>query len=181
MNSVFIACSLDGFIADKNGSVAWLDTIEYPKDDDMGYGEFMSRVDALIMGRKTFETVCGFDVEWPYTKPVFVLSNSLASVPDAYKGKAFLVKGPLKEILADLRSKGLKNLYIDGGNTIQSFLEEDLIDEMIITTIPVLLGDGISLFGKRNESLIFEISNSQTYGRTISQVTYLRKPGRVGE
>lgn len=71
-NSVFIATSLDGFIADKNGGIDWLHSLPNPDNDDMGYGAFMTQIDALIMSRKTFETVCGFDMDWPYTKPVFV-------------------------------------------------------------------------------------------------------------
>ncbi len=138
-NKVFIATSLDGYIADKNGEIDWLHSIPNPDNLDLGYGEFTSQIDALVMGRTTFETVCGFDMEWPYEKPVFVLSNSLNTIPDEYKGKVELVKGDLKKVIEEIHSKGFNNLYIDGGKTIQSFLKEDLIDEMIITIIPYLL------------------------------------------
>ncbi len=100
------------------------------------------------MGRATFETVCGFDIEWPYDKTVFVLSNSLTHIPEKYKGKVELVKGSLSEILKEIHNRGYYNLYIDGGKTIQSFLKEDLIDEMIITIIPYLLGAGTTLFSE---------------------------------
>jgi len=180
MNAVFIACSLDGYIADKNGSVSWLDSIEYPKDDDMGYGEFMARVDALVMGRKSFETVCGFDVEWPYDKPVFVLSNTMGSVPEKYADKAYPVNGAIQDILDSLHKKGFLNLYIDGGKTIQSFLKEDLIDEMTITTIPLLLGEGTSLFGQLNDPQIFRCSESKVYLENIPQMKYVRdRKGKV--
>lgn len=76
-NSVFIATSLDGFIADKNGRIDWLHSIPNPENDDMGYVKFEEKIDALVIGRGTFETVLGFDVDWPYHKPVFVLSNKL--------------------------------------------------------------------------------------------------------
>jgi len=76
-NSVFIATSLDGYIADRNGKIDWLNTIPNPDNNDMGYTEFTKGIDALLMGRKTFETVLGFDGDWPYNKPVFVLSNKL--------------------------------------------------------------------------------------------------------
>ena len=91
-NSVFIATSLDGYIADKNGGIYWLHSTPNPDNDDLGYGTFMTQIDALVIGRTTFETVCGFDMDWPYTKPVFVLSNSMTSIPKEYKEKAVLVK-----------------------------------------------------------------------------------------
>ena len=94
-NSVFIATSLDGYIADKNDGIDWLNSVPNPDNDDMGYLEFSNRIDALVMGRKTFETVLGFDVDWPYDKPVFVLSNKLKEIPESHKDKAYLVRGTL--------------------------------------------------------------------------------------
>ncbi len=139
-NSVFIATSLDGYIADKNGGIDWLHSIPNPDNIDMGYGEFISQIDALVMGRTTFETICGFDMDWPYEKPLFVLSNTLKEIPKDYKDKAYLIKGTLTEILEQIHQKGCHRLYIDGGTTIQEFLKEDLIDNLVITTIPILLG-----------------------------------------
>ena len=136
-NSLFIATSLDGYIADKNGGIDWLNTVPNPDLEDMGYSNFIRRIDALVMGRTTFETVCAFDIDWPYTKPVYVLSNTLIEIPENYQGKAFLKKGSLTDILHDIHQQGHHRLYIDGGATIQSFLKEDLIDEMILTTIPI--------------------------------------------
>ena len=92
-NSVYIGVSLDGYIADKDGGLDWLDFIPNPEGSDMGYYEFMSGIDALVMGRNTFEVVDGFDIDWPYKKPVFVLSNSLTEVPEKYKGKVYLLGG----------------------------------------------------------------------------------------
>ncbi len=155
-NSVFIATSLDGYIADKEGGIDYLNSIPNPKGDDMGYSQFIARIDAIVMGRTTFETVCSFDMEWPYTIPVFVLSNRLTEIPAPYKGKAYLAKGPLTEVLSGINEQGFNKLYIDGGKTIQSFLQEDLIDEMVITTIPVLLGGGFSLFGELANPLPFK-------------------------
>ena len=151
-NKVFIATSLDGYIADSNGKIEWLLSIPNPENDDMGYNEFISQIDALIMGRNTFEVVCGFD-KWYYEKHVFVLSDSMTEIPVKFRDKASLVKGNLKDILAEIHEKGYHRLYIDGGKTIQSFLKEDLIHEMTITLIPYLLGGGISLFGDLSETL----------------------------
>ncbi len=174
-NIVFIATSIDGYIADKHGGIDWLHAIPNPDGDDIGYVAFTKDIDALVMGRTTFETVCGFDMDWPYTKPVFVLSSSLNVIPEAYEGKAFLVKGSLKEILEQIHNKGYHRLYIDGGSTISSFLKEDLIDEMIITTIPIVLGGGFPLFSDLPDRLEFELVSSKTYLNQITQIHYRRK------
>ena len=174
-NKVFIATSLDGYIADKDGGIDWLHAIPNPDNIDMGYHAFTSHIDALVMGRSTFETVCGFDIDWPYKKPVFVLSNSMSSIPDEYKDNARLVKGTLNEILENLHQNGFIRLYIDGGKTIQSFLKEDLIDEMIITIIPTLLGGGIPLFGELANPLDFECVESKIYLGKIVQNHFVRR------
>ena len=174
-NKVFIATSLDGFIADKNGDIEWLHSIPNPDGSDMGYGAFFSQIDALVMGRTTFETVCGFDMDWPYEKPVFVLSNTLTNVPDEYKGKAEIVNGTLIEILTKIYSKGCYQLYIDGGKTIQSVLKEDLIDEMTITIIPYLLGGGTPLFTETPKRLAFECVESKIYLDKVVQNYFVRK------
>jgi dihydrofolate reductase len=174
-NSVFIATSIDGFITDPNGGIEWLHTIPNPDNDDMGYVEFTKTIDALVMGRKTFETICGFNIDWPYEKPVFVLSNTLKEIPNSHQGKAFLVQGPLTEILGHIHNKGFHRLYIDGGTTIQNFLKEDLIDELIISTIPVLLGGGSPLFTKLPNTLKFELMGTKTYLSQITQTHYKRQ------
>ena len=174
-NKVFIATSIDGYIADKNGSIDWLHTIPNPDNIDMGYGEFTSQIDALVMGRTTFETVCGFDMDWPYQKPVFVLSNSLKHIHKEYEGKAELVNGTLSEILKKINKKGCYRLYIDGGRTIQSFLKEDLIDEMTVTIIPYLLGEGIPLFTELPSRLEFECVDSKIYLDKVVQNHFVRR------
>lgn len=176
-NSVFIGTSLDGYIADENGGLAFLDSIPIPEHLDMGYGEFTSQIDAYVMGRNTFETVCRFDMEWPFQKPVFVLSNTLTEIPEKYNQKAHLVKGSLQEILGQIHQKGFNRLYIDGGVTIQNFLKEDLIDNMIITVIPILLGGGIPLFSELPKALEFECTGSTVYLNKIVQNHFRRVRG----
>ena len=174
-NIVFIATSLDGYIADKDGGVDWLHSIPNPENLDMGYVELNDRIDALVMGRKTFEKVCSFDCDWPYSKPVFVLSNSMKSIPDGYKGKVESIKGSLSEVMESIHQKGYKHLYVDGGVTVQSFLNEDLIDEMIITVIPILLGGGIRLFGELPIQMEFEHVKTEVFLSAIVQNHYRRK------
>ena len=174
-NIVFIAKSLDGFIAGKNGELDWLHSIPNPENDDMGYKRLMDDIDAIIMGRTTFETVCGFGIEWPYTKHVFVLSNTLKTVPDSLVGKVTLLKGTPQEILNNINEKRFFKLYIDGGSTIQNFLKEDLIDELRITTIPILLGGGFPLFGDLVKPLDFEHIESHLFLNQVVQNHYKRK------
>lgn len=174
-NVVFIATSLDGYIADKNGGVDWLHTIPNPEGNDMGYAKHIASIDALVMGRNTLDMVLSFGIDWPYSKPVFVLSNTMTSVPDGYEDKVFLINGPLKEVLEKIHAKGFVNLYIDGGVTIQNFLKEDLIDEMIITTIPVLLGGGSPLFGDLEAPLHFKLVKSDTFLDAIVQNHFIRE------
>ena len=180
-NSVFIATSLDGFIADKNGGIDWLHSIPNLDHIDMGYAEFTSGIDAIVMGRTTFETVCGFDIDWPYEKPVFVLSHTLEQLPDELNGKAFLIKGSLNEIVEQIHQKGYYRLYIDGGKTIQGFLKEDLIEEMIITIIPTLLGGGAPLFSNLTNPMEFECTQSTVYLEKIVQNHFRRTRKKTSE
>jgi len=173
-NIVFIATSLDGYIADKNDGLDWLHSVPNPDNIDMGFSSLMERVDALVMGRNTLDIVLSFGVEWPYSKPVFVLSNTMTKVPEGYEDKVFLVNGELSDIVQNLREQGYNDLYIDGGKTIQSFLKQGLIDELNITTIPVLLGGGAPLFGELDTMQSFRLVKSQTFLNAVVQTTYQR-------
>ncbi|WDE02300.1 dihydrofolate reductase family protein [Thalassomonas actiniarum] len=174
-NIVYIATSLDGYIADKNNQIGWLHEIPNPEGDDLGFNDFIDNIDALVMGRNTLEMVLSFDCDWPYSKPVFVLSNTMTQVPPGYEEKVFLVKGELKAIVKDLNEQGFNNLYIDGGVTIQNFLKEDMIDELIITTIPVLLGGGIPLFADLPSPLKFIHVKAQRYLNCLVQNYFIRQ------
>jgi dihydrofolate reductase len=175
-NTVYIATSLDGYIAREDGSIDWLTELPNPDKSDYGFSVFLDRIDGMIMGRKSFEAVLEFK-EWPYVKPVpvFVLSNTLDKLPPNLPVKVEIVRGELKKIVEWLKQKGINNLYIDGGKTIQSFLKEDLIDEMIITRIPVLLGSGVLLFGKNSLELTFVHTGSEVLNNMLVRSKYLRK------
>ena len=172
-NKVFIATSLDGCIADKNGGIDWLHNIPNPDNLDMGYNNFMKGIDAIVMGKNTFETVCGFNIDWPYAVPVFVLSNSLQNIPEKFKDKAKLVNGDLTEIIAQINASGYQNLYIDGGKTIQSFLNKNLINEIIVTIIPIILGGGIPLFSNINNMIHFKCVHTVLFSNHIVQNHYV--------
>lgn len=172
---MFIARSLDGYITDRNGGLDWLSSTPNPENLDFGYEKFMKNIDALVMGRISFETVCAFDCEWPYKKPVFVISKTLNAVPEEYIDKVEIVKGSVTEIIEFIHQKGYSRLYIDGGATVQSFLKADLIDELIITTIPVLLGGGTPLFTDLPEEMEFEHLESTVFLNALVQDCYRRK------
>ena len=174
-NIVFVGRSLDGYIAGKNGELEWLDSIPNPENNPMGYDSLMQEIDAIVMGKTTFDVVCNFGGKWPYKKHVFVLSNSLKTIPIPLNNKVTLLKGSPQEVLDAIHKKGFFTLYIDGGRTIQSFLKEDLIDELRITTIPILLGGGFSLFGDLPEPLKFEHKDSKVFLKQLVQDSYRRK------
>ena len=173
-NIVYIATSRDGFIATKDGDIDWLLEIPNPDNSDYGFAEFIDSIDALVMGRNTYEKVLSFGIEWPYSKKVFVLSNTLKSVDSTVEGKVEIVKGELKEVVKNLNEAGYEKLYIDGGKTIQSFLREDMIDEMIISKIPKTLGEGISLFENNNHETKFKLDTSKNYSNGIVKDHYIK-------
>jgi dihydrofolate reductase len=142
--SVFIGTSVDGFIARANGS---FDFLPAGGGEPHGYDEFMAGVDALVIGRKTFETVLAF-AAWPYgRKRVVVLSSRPIDLSAVRDGVVEQMAGPPVEIVSKLAATGAHHLYVDGGITIQRFLRAGLIQRLIITRVPVLIGDGIPLFG----------------------------------
>jgi dihydrofolate reductase len=178
-NYVYIATSLDGFIATSEGGLDWLEEIPNPEKSDYGFAEFMSGIDAIVMGRKTFEKVLtsGF---WPYNKLVYVLSKSGVKVPKEFENKVEVVNANPKIVVDQLNKFGHQNLYIDGGITIQSFLEEDLIDEMIITRIPVLLGEGIPLFGRLSQRRHFSHKKTEVVNNMLVKSHYSRREPNEG-
>lgn len=173
-NLVFIATSLDGFIAAPDGGLDWLQSVPAPDGDDGGFAAFMKRVDAMVMGRVTFETVVGFGAGWHYPTPGLILSSTMTQAPQRFQDHVRFANGSPREIVALASRLGYKNLYIDGGKTIQRFLNDDLIDEIIITEIPILLGGGSRLFGELEHSLMFELVGTEIVQGQLLQKRYRR-------
>lgn len=170
---VYIGTSLDGFIARKNGDIEWL--VQFASNEAIhAYKEFISRIDAIVIGRGTFEKVLSFP-EWPYEKPVFVLSNSINQVPEIVKEKVTILSMRPGELLSYLSGKGFSNIYVDGGKVIQDFLKEDLVDELIISKVPVLLGSGIPLFGHIDIDLQFTHLRTSIQANGLVRSYYERK------
>ena len=173
MNYVYIATSIDGYIATNDGGIEWLHEQPNPTGSDYGYSEFTNNIDALVMGKNTFEKVRTFG-EWPYKKKVFVLSSKLTDVPSELLGKIEFISGETNEVLEAINSQGFDNLYIDGGKVVQEFLSNDLIDELIVTRLPILLGKGIPLFGELAEPLRFTHKNTVIYDNALVKSHYVR-------
>lgn len=173
--SVFIATSLDGFIARRNGDIDWL-TAGDPTSEDFGYRAFFDTVDTLVMGRGTFEKVLTFEA-WPYgDRRVVVLSTRGAAVPPeraAHVAVTALAPAPL---VRQLELDGARHVYVDGGRTIQSFLRAGLVDELTITVLPVLLGDGLPLFGPLDADLRLVHTGTHAFPNGYVQSRY-RLPG----
>src|SRR3954467_8429311 len=167
--SVFVGTSLDGFIARQNGE---LDFLSAGGEEPHGYEEFMATVDALVIGRKTYETVLAFDT-WPYgEKPVFVLSTrALAAAPPGSMVER--LSGAPADIVSRLAARGIGHIYVDGGITIQRFLQAGLIQRLIITRVPVLIGAGIPLFGELQRDIVVTHVATRQYASGLVQSEYV--------
>ena len=170
--TVYIGTSLDGFIARKDGDIDWLTKFASKEVFD-SYNEFITRIDAFVIGRNTFEKVLDFPA-WPYPKSVFVLSTSIKQVPIKARGKVTLLAMKPGELLDHLQQEGFSRVYIDGGKVIQDFLQADLIDELIISKVPVLIGTGIPLFGDLTSDLAFNHLRTETYSNGLVRSFYER-------
>jgi dihydrofolate reductase len=170
MVSVFIGTSLDGFIARHNGEYDFL-----PADggEPHGYDEFIATVDALVIGRKTFETVLAFP-EWPYgDRQVIVLSSRRPlDFSTVRGGRVEQMSGNPAEIIARLAARGFKHFYVDGGLTVQGFLRAGLVQRITITRVPVLIGDGIPLFGSLPHDVQLRHIATQSYASGLVKSEY---------
>jgi len=167
---VFIATSLDGYIARPDGRIDWLEMPGF-EGEDYGYSDFIAGIDGLIMGRATYETVLGFG-DWPYDKPVWVLSHSLRAIPERLAGKLRLLDASPREALAEAEAAGWANAYVDGGRLIQSFLADGLIDELVISRLPILLGAGRPLFGALTADLRLSHAETRAFASGLVQSRY---------
>jgi dihydrofolate reductase len=167
--SVFVGTSVDGFIARLDDRLDFL-----PPDggEPHGYNEFFASVDALVIGRRTFETVRTFP-EWPYgSKRVIVLSGRQIDVSGMPEGRVEQMRGTPEEIVARLVASGIQHVYLDGGVTIQRFLSAGLVDRLTITRVPVLIGEGIPLFGRLPRDLRLRHIATQAYPGGLVKTEY---------
>jgi len=169
---VYVAVSLDGFIARPDGDIEWLH--QWPDiGDDYGYGAFVQSVDGLIIGRGTFEKVLSFGT-WPYEKPVVVLSRTLdpEAIPPDRGDRVRIMDLTPEAVLDVLRREGWQRAYVDGGELIQSFLVSDLIADLTITRIPILIGAGRPLFGHLPQDIMLTHLETTSYPSGFVQSRY---------
>ncbi len=165
--SVYIAMSIDGYIARKDGGLDWLE-YGHVGDEDYGFKKFINSIDALILGRNTYEVVSGFD-EWPYNgKRVIVLSHTLKEV----RKEAELFCGQISDLVSTLNSEGIKHVWVDGGVTVCKFLEAGLVDEITVSVIAMFLGSGIPLFSEMDKEQTCRLVSSQSYPSGLVQLKY---------
>jgi dihydrofolate reductase len=170
---VFIATSLDGFIAKKDGDVHWL-TSATDSTDDHGYSAFVAGIDVILMGRTTFEKVLSFGIDWPYPVKTVVLSHHLSSADLAHElqDKVEIRQGTMPDVIHQLKQQGYKAVYLDGGNIIQQSLRHQLVDELTLTRIPVLIGEGIPLFGALPADIKLQHLETRVYQSGFVQSRY---------
>lgn len=165
--SIYIATSIDGYIARKDGNLDWLH-YGHTGDEDYGFKAFINGIDALILGRNTYQVVSGFD-EWPYKgKRVIVLSHTLKEV----RKEAELFCGQLPELLSKLHFENIKHVWVDGGITASKFLEAGLVDELTISVIAMVLGSGIPLFDVMNREHKCRLISAKPYPSGLVQLKY---------
>ena len=168
---VFIAASLDGFIARSDGSIDWLETAN-AAGEDHGYDAFVSTIDGLFMGRETFKTTLTLD-PWPHSKPIIVLSKILESseIPGSLSERVRIVRS-IHEAFEEAERQGWKRAYVDGGRTIQGFLREGKIEDIILTRVPILLGSGRPLFGGVEADVLLRHLETRSFPSGLVQSRY---------
>ena len=162
-----MAVSLDGFIARANGDVDWLDAFQ-TEQEDYGFNDFINGIDAIIMGRNTYEKGLTFP-DWPYTNHnVIVLSRTLQTTQHGVK----LCNNDLPLLLQQLHLENIKHVYIDGGITLSQCLKHHLLDHMVISIVPIMLGSGIPLLKNINTEITCHLVSSKTYPNGIVKLRY---------
>ena len=185
--SVFIAPSVDGYIATEDGSVQWLESLEnnLSKEDEQSelmtyfkssFSTFIQSVDCMIMGRKLMEVLSSFNLskeQWPYIETrVIVLSHTINEAPENLRDRVEIYSGSIPSLMRELESEGYKHVYVDGGQVITQFLELELIDDMTLTLAPILLGSGIPLFNKLSKKIALEDAKATAFPNNFVEIKY---------
>ena len=169
--SAYVATSLDGFIARENGDIDWLPP-PGGEGEDYGYARFMDTVDVLVIGRSTYQAALAFH-PWPYgRKRVVALSTSAITIPEEAMGSVEAMACPPSEVVRRLSDRGFRHAYVDGGRTIQGFLDAGLIHQLIITRVPVLIGRGIPLFGPTTRDIRLQHIETRAFANGLVQGRY---------
>ena len=173
--TLYIACSIDGYIARPNGSLDWLDAIPNPDKIDHGYNDLLRKTSCIIMGRNTYSELLGFGIEWPYQDIMtYVVSNNSSFKPETPSTEK--LSGNIVEAVNKIKSRTVKNIWlVGGGQLVTYFLNQDLIDRMIISIIPAILGEGIPLFPNKPKESNWTLTESTAFSTGIVSLEYEKK------
>jgi dihydrofolate reductase len=168
---LYIAASLDGHIATNDDDLSFLSLVEQP-GQDYGYQEFIHTIDAVVLGRKTYDKVLSFGIDFPHAdKECYIITRT----PRAQEGNIRFYNGDLKALITNLKTKKGENIFVDGGaEVVNTLMKEDLIDEYVISIIPIFLGDGIRLFQDGRPEQHIELAGSQSFEKGLMQLHYKR-------
>ncbi|WP_281928341.1 dihydrofolate reductase family protein [Roseibium album] len=168
-----MAMSLDGFVARKDHTLDWLMKLD-TEGEDYGFAAFQNSIDVIVMGSGSFRTVLGFG-EWPYRKPVIVMSRSLADdeIPEDVKSKVELSRLSPAELMSSLGERGIGRVYVDGGAIIRSFMREGLIADMRVAIAPVLIGEGIRMFGELDRDIDLRLESVDRFKSGLIHMYYV--------
>ncbi|MDX2195531.1 MAG: dihydrofolate reductase family protein [Cytophagales bacterium] len=171
---LYIASSLDGFIARPDGNLDWLTSVPNPQTGDYGYAELLNSIGTTIMGRKTYDEIIGFGVDWPYyglSSYVVTTNNNLKiQSPDTY-----ILTENLKNFVTDLKMRTEKDIWlVGGGQLITSFINEGILDKMIISVIPKIIGEGLSLFAYKPKETNWKLTEVKSFDTGVVNLTYER-------
>jgi dihydrofolate reductase len=165
--SVFIATSLDGYVARQNGSIDWLDIVQR-QGEDYGYARFWGSIDAVVVGRGTYQTALGFPT-WPYTgKRCVVLTHAAF---ERRHDEEFHAGDP-QPLLERLGAEGVRRVYVDGGRVITALLATGVVDQLTISVLPILLGEGRRLFGPSDHEQLLSLVRTQAFPSGLVQLEY---------
>jgi len=169
---LYIACSIDGFIAKPDGNLEWLNSIPNPDNIDHGYSDFLKGVSSIIMGRRTYTQVLDFGIDWPYSdKITYVVTNNNSfklDTPETYK-----LSGNIEESVEKIKHETSKDIWlVGGGQLVTYFLNNNLIDKMIISFIPTILGQGIPLFPDKPKETMWKLIETNAFSTGIVTLTY---------
>ena len=166
--SVFLGISLDGYIAGADNDLSWLSVVETDPPEDTGYNALMAGIDVLVMGRNTYETVLTFGF-WPYEGKQVVVLTSRPLAP--LHGETSF-NGSLRELLTELSAHGLKHVYLDGGNVVRQGLQQQLVDELTLSWVPVTIGKGVRLFEGDMSMSQWKLTSHQAFPSGLLQGRY---------
>lgn len=169
---VMMAMSLDGFVARKDHKLDWL-MKQKTQGEDHGFEEFLASIDVIVMGSGSFNTVLGFD-EWPYEKPVMVMSGQLSQkdVPTELQAKVEITKLPPLAIMESMKHRNWDRVYVDGGAVVQSFMREGLIVDLKLAIVPILIGDGIRMFGELDADVDLSLKETKQFPSGLVEMRY---------